>query len=61
MAAGSRANAARVEAGRSSSGKGSIGTSISNRPGTESHRWWTFLNLGKDPGPGTEGEETEKK
>jgi len=28
-----------------------IGSTISNKPGTASHRAWTFLNLGIDPGP----------
>ena len=70
MPAGSRANAAKIEANRESSkssggGKGApskyeytkedgtrwIGSTISNKPGTPSHRAWTFLNTGVDPGP----------
>ena len=32
------------------------GITISNRPGTPSHRAWTFLNTGVDPGLGKESD-----
>lgn len=37
-----------------------IGSTISNKPGTPSHRAWTFLNLGTDPGL-SEDKKSERK
>ena len=60
MPAGARINRSKENKERTSKG-GWIGTKISNQPGTPSHRAWTFLNTGVDPGPGPKKRKGGKK